>query len=171
MSCLDNGRYTVAAGAVGLIRACLEDSISYAHSRSTFGKPIAHHQLVQQKIAFMQQWYDAGQLLYLRAGWLKNQGRRNTRETSVAKWYATEHSVQAALEAIQVHGAYGYSDEYDVERYLRNGKGATLYEGTSEIHQLMQAGYALGLRDDRPLRCELPAYDPAGWQSESTGER
>ena len=166
MSSLDNGRYTVAAGAVGLIRACLEDSVKYAHSRSTFGKPIAQHQLVQQKIAFMQQWYDAGQMLVLKAGWLKNIGQRNTRETSVAKWFATDHSVQAALEAIQVHGAYGYSDEYDVERYLRNGKGGMLYEGTSEIHQLMQAGYALEFREDRPLRCELPAYDADLWQAD-----
>ncbi len=169
MSCLDNGRYTVASGAVGLIRACLEDSIKYAHSRSTFGKEIAKHQLIQQKIAFMQQWYDAGRLLCLQAGWMKNKGLRNTRETSMAKWYATDHSVQAALEAIQIHGAYGFSDEYDVERYLRNSKGATIYEGTSEIHQLMQAGYALGFRDDRPLRCELPAYDADFWQAEPVG--
>ena len=166
MSSLDNGRYTVAAGAVGLIRACLEDSIRYAQSRSTFGKPISQHQLIQQKIALMQQWYDAGQLLYYRAGWLKNQGKRNTRETGMAKWYATDHSVQAALEAIQLHGSYGYSDEYDVERYLRNGKGGTIYEGTSEIHQLMQAGYAFGFREDHPLRCELPAYDAGYWQAE-----
>lgn len=166
MASLDNGRYTVAAGAVGLIRACLEDSLKYCHERSTFGKEIGKHQLVQQKIAFMQQWYDAAQLLVMRAGWMKNQGLRNTRETSMAKWYATDMSVQAALEAIQIHGAYGFSDEYDVERYLRNGKGAVIYEGTSEIHQLMQAGYALGYRQDRPLRCELPAYDPVVWQSE-----
>ena len=166
MSCIDNGRYTVGAGAVGLIRACLEDSVAYANSRSTFGKPIAQHQLIQQKIALMQQWYDAAQLLVWKAGWLKNIGQRNTRETSVAKWFATDHSVLAALEAIQLHGAYGYSDEYDVERYLRNAKGGTLYEGTSEIHQLMQAGYALGLRQDRPLRCELPAYDAEFWQAE-----
>lgn len=165
MAALDNGRYTVGAGAVGLIRACLEDSIKYAHARETFGKPIAKHQLVQQKIAFMQQWYDASKLLIMKAGWLKNIGQRNTRETSVAKWYATDMSVQAALEAIQIHGAYGFSDEYDVERYLRNGKGAVIYEGTSEIHQLMQAGYALGFREDRPLRCELPAYDPDFWQN------
>lgn len=165
MAALDNGRYTVGAGAVGLIRACLEDSIKYAHSRETFGKPIAKHQLIQQKIAFMQQWYDASKLLIMKAGWLKNIGQRNTRETSVAKWYATDMSVQAALEAIQIHGAYGFSDEYDVERYLRNGKGAVIYEGTSEIHQLMQAGYALGFREDRPLRCELPAYDPEFWQN------
>lgn len=165
MSCLDNGRYTVASGATGLIRACLDASLKYATERHTFGQPIATHQLVQQKVAFMQQWYDNSRLLYLRSGWMKNQGLRNTRETSMAKWYATDHSFQAAHEAIQIHGAYGYSDEYDVERYLRNSRGAILYEGTSEIHQLMQAAYALGTRQDRPLRCELPAYDPDFWQS------
>ncbi len=164
MSALDNGRYTVAAGATGLIRACLEESTAYARQRHTFGKPIAEHQLVKQKLAYMSLWYDTARLLYLRAGWLKNQGIRNTRETSQAKWFATDHSVKAALEAVQVHGAYGYSDEYNVERYLRNSKGAVIYEGTSEIHQLMQADYALGLREDRPLRCELPAYDPDVWQ-------
>ena len=166
MSALDNGRYTVASGATGLIRACLEDSLKYSVERKTGGKPIAEHQLIKQKIAFMQQWYDAASLLCWRAGWLKNQGARNTRETSVAKWYATDHSVQAALEAVQIHGAYGFSDEYPVERYLRNSKGAVIYEGTSEIHQLMQADYAYGNREDRPLRCELPAYDADYWQSE-----
>jgi glutaryl-CoA dehydrogenase (non-decarboxylating) len=167
MSCLDNGRYTVASGATGLIRASLEASIKYAQERETFGKPIAQHQLVQQKLAYMQQWYDCARLLYLRSGWLKNEGIRNTRETSMAKWYATDYSFQAAHEAIQVHGAYGFSDEYDVERYLRNSRGAIIYEGTSEIHQLMQAGYALGEREDKPLRCELPAYDADFWQAES----
>lgn len=166
MSCLDNGRYTVASGATGLIRACLEDSLKYAHERHTFGRPIGQHQLVKQKLAYMQQWYDNSLLLCLRVGWLKNLGRRNTRETSMAKWYATDHSVQAALEAIQIHGAYGFSDEYPVERYLRNSKGAVIYEGTSEIHQLMQADYALGYRQDQALRCELPAYDPEFWQAE-----
>jgi len=163
MSALDNGRFTVASGATGLIRACLEDSIKYAHERQTFGKPIAQHQLVQQKIAHMALWHDTARLLYLRSGWMKNQGIRNTRETSQAKWYATDHSVQAALEAIQIHGAYGFSDEYNVERYLRNSKGGVIYEGTSEIHQLMQADYALGFRADRPLRCELPPYEPQDW--------
>ena len=121
--------------------------------------------LVQQKIAYMQQWYDAAKMLVLKSGWMKNEGQRNTRETSMAKWFATDHSVQAALEAIQIHGAYGFSDEYDVERYLRNAKGGVIYEGTSEIHQLMQADYALGFRTDKPLRCELPAYDPDYWQA------
>jgi glutaryl-CoA dehydrogenase (non-decarboxylating) len=166
MSCLDNGRYTVAAGATGLTRACLEESLKYSKERQTFGRPIAQHQLVKQKIAWMQQWYDCSRLLYLRAGWLKNQGVRNTRETSMAKWYATDMSFQAAHEAIQVHGAYGFSDEYNVERYLRNSRGAIIYEGTSEIHQLMQAGYALGERQDRPIRRELPAYDAEFWQAE-----
>jgi glutaryl-CoA dehydrogenase (non-decarboxylating) len=167
MSCLDNGRYTVGSGATGLIRASLEASVRYAKEREAFGRPIARHQLVQQKIGYMQQWYDAARLLYLRAGWMKNEGLRNTRETSLAKWYATDMSFQAANEALQIHGAYGYSDEYDVERFLRNSRGAIIYEGTSEIHQLMQAGYALGWREDKPLRCELPAYDPVYWQEEA----
>lgn len=165
MSCLDNGRYTVAAGATGLIRACLEASLKYAHDRKAFNREIGQFQLVQQKIAYMVQSYEAARLLYLRAGWLKNQGVRNTRETSLAKWFATDASFEAASEAIQVHGAYGFSDEYDVERYLRNSKGAVIYEGTSEIHQLMQAGYALGYREDADLRRELPAFDPEFWQA------
>jgi len=165
MSCLDNGRYTVAAGATGLIRACLEASASYANSRRAFGREISRFQLIQQKIAIMVKSYDAARLLYLRAGWLKNRGVRNTRETSLAKWFATDASFQAAADAVQIHGAYGYSDEYDVERYLRNAKGGVIYEGTSEIHQLMQAGYALGFRSDVPLRCELPPYDPELWQA------
>jgi glutaryl-CoA dehydrogenase (non-decarboxylating) len=160
MSCLDGGRYTVAAGATGLIRACLEASLRYAGQRQAFGRELGHFQLVQHKIAGMVRSYEMARLLYLQAGWMKNEGRRNTRETSLAKWYATEASFGAASEALQIHGAYGYSDEYDVERYLRNARGAMLYEGTSEIHELMQAGYALGLRRDVPLRCELPAHVP-----------
>jgi glutaryl-CoA dehydrogenase (non-decarboxylating) len=167
MSCLDDGRYTVAAGATGCIRACLEDSVKYAKDRCTFGVPIGQHELIKQKIAYMQQWYDAAKLLVMRAGWLKNQGTRNTRETAVAKWFATEMSVKAALEAVQLCGAYGFSDEYDVERYLRNAKGAVIYEGSSEIQQLIQADYALGYREDKPLRCELPGYEPDYWQSEA----
>ena len=166
MSALDNGRYTVGSGATGLIRASLEASVKYANERKAFGKEIGKHQLIQQKIAYMVQRYEAARLLYLRAGWMKNRGLRNTRETSLAKWYATDASFEAANDAIQIHGAYGYSDEYDVERYLRNSRGAIIYEGTSEIHQLMQAGYALGYREDGALRCELPAYDPQVWQEE-----
>jgi len=165
MSCLDNGRYTVAAGATGLIRASMEASLKYANDRRAFGREIGKFQLVQQKIAHMVKSYEAAKLLYLRAGWMKNRGVRNTQETSLAKWFATDESFEAASEAIQIHGAYGYSDEYEVERYLRNSKGAIIYEGTSEIHQLMQAGYALGYRDDPPLRCELPGYDADAWHN------
>jgi alkylation response protein AidB-like acyl-CoA dehydrogenase len=168
MTCLDNGRYTVGAGATGLIRACLEDSVKYAHERETFGRSIGKHQLVKQKLAYMRLWYDQARLMMLNVGWLKNQGLRNTKETSQFKWFATDQSVAAALEAVQIHGAYGFSDEYPVERYLRNSKGAVIYEGTSEIHQVMQADYELGYREDRPLRREAPAYDPNFWQSEGT---
>jgi glutaryl-CoA dehydrogenase (non-decarboxylating) len=166
MSCLDNGRYTVGFGATGLIRACLEASVKYANERYTFGVPIGQHELVQQMIAGMVQKYDAAHLLCLRAGWLKNQGIRNTRETALAKWFATQASFEAADDAVEIHGAYGYSDEYDVERYLRNAKGAVIYEGSKEIQQLVQAQYALGYRSDKPLRCELPAYDAEEWQRE-----
>lgn len=163
MSALDNGRYTVAAGATGLIRASLDAGVLYAKERKAFNREIGRFQLIQQKIAYMVQSYEVARLLYLRAGWMKNRGLRNTRETSLAKWYATDASFEAASQAIQVHGAYGYSDEYDVERYLRNARGAVIYEGTSEVHQLMQAGYALNYRQDSPLRCELPAYDEEFW--------
>jgi glutaryl-CoA dehydrogenase (non-decarboxylating) len=166
MSCLDNGRFTVASGATGLIHACLEASVKYAHERHTFGKEIGQHQLIQEMIAKMARDYEMARLLCLRAGWMKNEGRRNTRETSLAKWFATEASFAAASDAVQLHGAYGYSDEYDVERYLRNAKGACIYEGSSQIHTLLQAGYALSYREDRPLRCELPAYDAETWQEE-----
>jgi glutaryl-CoA dehydrogenase (non-decarboxylating) len=167
MSCLDNGRYTVGAGATGLTRACLEASVKYAHERETFGVPIGQHQLIKQKLAYMRLWYDTSSVMMNRVGWMKNQGIRNTRETGQFKWYATDMSVQAALEAVQVHGAYGFSDEYPVERYLRNSKGAVIYEGTSEIHQIMQADYEMGFREDKPLRCELPAYDESYFTSEN----
>ena len=164
MTGFDHGRYTVASGATGIIRAALEASVKYAKTRATFGKPIAEHQLVQEKIAKMSQDYEIAHLLYLKAGWMQNMGLRNTLETSYAKKFATEASFNAANEALQIHGAYGFSDEFDVERYLRNSKGAVIYEGSSEIQTLIQAGYALGERTDKPLRCELPAYDESFWQ-------
>jgi len=166
MTCLDNARYTVAAGAIGIMKSCLEESVKYAKERKTFGRPIAEYQLVQQMLAQMQQRIDAGQLLVWKAGWLKNQGIRNTRETSMAKWYCTEAAFASASDAVQIHGAYGYSDEYNVERHLRNSKSAVIYEGTSQIHQLMQAAYLLDERQDKPLRCDMPAYDPEYWQTE-----
>jgi glutaryl-CoA dehydrogenase (non-decarboxylating) len=158
MFALDQGRYTVAAGATGLIRACRDASVKYALERKTFGVEIGQHQLVKELIAQMESDYQASRLLWMRAGWLKNNGRRNTRETGLAKWFATVASERAAGDAVQIHGANGYSDEYPVGRYYRNCKGAVIYEGTREIHKLMQADYLLGYRSDRPTRCELPAY-------------
>jgi len=158
MSAIDQGRYTVAAGNVGLAQACLDASLKYAHERETFGEEIGRHQLVKQMLAKMVAGIEAGRLLVWRAGFLKNHGVRNTRETSLAKWHATDHAVASALDAIQIHGANGYSNEFPVERYLRNSKAAVIYEGTSQLHTLIQADYALGYREDRPLRCEpLPA--------------
>jgi len=166
MSAFDNGRYTVAAGATGIVKASLEASVRYAREREAFGTPIAQHQLIQAKIARMALDYEMARLLYLQAGWCKNGGIRNTRQTGAAKWHATDASFDAANEAIQIHGAYGFSDEYDVERYLRNSKGAVIYEGSNEIQRLIQASYALGFRKDRPLRKELPPYDEKIWQEE-----
>jgi len=163
MSAFDSGRYTVAAGATGLIRAALNSSTNYADQRRAFGEKISDLQLIQAKIARMALDYQASRLLYLKAGWMKNQGIRNTRETSAAKWYATEASFQAASEAVQIHGAYGFSDEYPVERYLRNAKGALIYEGSSEIQVLIQADYALDRRHDKKLRKESPPYDQESW--------
>ena len=158
MFALDQGRYTVAAGATGLIRACRDASAKYALERRTFGQRIGEHQLVKEMIARMEADYQVARLLWMRSGWLKNEGQRNTRETSLAKWYATVASETAAGNAVQVHGANGYSDEYPVGRYYRNCKGAVIYEGTREIHTVMQADYVLGFRQDKPLRCELPRY-------------
>ena len=158
MSALDNGRYTVASGAVGLIVACLEASVTYAKGRETFGQPIGKHQLVQQKIANMVAGRDIGRLLSYQVGWLKNQGQRCTREVSLAKWTNCQNAFRAADDAIQIHGAHGYSDEYPVERYFRNARGTLIYEGTQEIHQLIQADYALGYRVDKPVTNPLPPY-------------
>ena len=156
MFALDQGRYTVAAGATGLIRACRDASAKYALERKTFGQRIAEHQLVKEMLAQMESDYQASRLLWLRAGYLKNTGRRNTRETGLAKWFSTVASERAAGDAVQIHGANGYSDEYPVGRFYRNCKGAVIYEGTREIHKLMQADYVLGFRQDKATRCELP---------------
>jgi glutaryl-CoA dehydrogenase (non-decarboxylating) len=158
MFALDQGRFTVAAGATGLIRACRDASVTYAKQRQTFGVEIGQHQLVKEMIAQMESDYQASRLLWLRAGFLKNKGRRNTRETGLAKWFSTVASERAAGDCVQIHGANGYSDEYPAGRFYRNCKGAVIYEGTREIHKIMQADYLLGYRTDRPTRCELPAY-------------
>jgi glutaryl-CoA dehydrogenase (non-decarboxylating) len=158
MFALEQGRYTVAAGATGIIRASRDASISYANERETFGTKIANHQLVKQKIAEMEADYQMAHLLWLRAGWLKNEGLPNARATSLAKWQATVRSEKAASMAIEVHGANGYSNDYPVERYLRNCKAAIIYEGTRDIHTLMQADWALGLKTEKPARVRLPPF-------------
>ena len=158
MFALDQGRYSVAAGATGLIRACRDASAAYALDRKAFGVEIAQHQLVKEMIARMEADYQTSRLLWMRCGWLKNEGRRCSRETSLAKWVSTTASERAAGDAVQVHGANGYSDDYPVGRYYRNCKGAVIYEGTREIHALMQADYVLGYRTDRPTRCALPPW-------------
>ncbi|MBI2996584.1 MAG: acyl-CoA dehydrogenase family protein [Candidatus Melainabacteria bacterium] len=158
MSALDNGRYTVAAGALGIIEACLETSVKYAHERETFGKEIGKHELVQQMIAKMVSARDIGRLLIYNSGYLKNQGKRNTRETSLAKWINCNNAFESANDAMQILGAYGYSNEFDIERHFRNSRGALIYEGTREIHTILQAEYALGYRVDKSLEKNLPSW-------------
>src|SRR5436190_1741333 len=159
MSAIDQARYTAAAGSVGLAQACLDGSLKYAHERKAFGDEIGRHQLMKQMLAKMYAGIEAGRLLVFKAGLKKNAGERNTRETSLAKWFCTDHAVQSALDAVQIHGAYGYSNEYPVERYLRNSKGSVIYEGTSQIHTLIQADYLLGYRRDHPLRMPQPPFE------------
>ncbi len=159
MFCLDQGRYTVAAGSCGLIKACRDACKGYMFDRQTFGKPIAEHQLVKQMLANMEAGYESSTLLWLKAGWKKNRGERNTRETSMAKWVACREAEAAAANAVQVFGAYGFSDEYPVERFYRNCKGASIYEGTREVHTLMQADYVLGFRADKELERDLPVVE------------
>ncbi len=162
MFCLEQGRYTVASGSTGLIKACLDASVEYSLVRSAFDVPIAGHQLVKEMIAGMAAGYEYSRLLWLKAGWMRNAGIRATRETSLAKWIACREAEKASTDAVQVHGAYGFSDEYPVERYYRNCKGASIYEGTREIHKLMQADYALGYRKDKPRRIDLPPWPYSG---------
>jgi alkylation response protein AidB-like acyl-CoA dehydrogenase len=137
MSALDSGRYSVAAGCVGICQGCVEESVSYAKEREQFGRPIASFQLVQAMIADMVLKTDASRLLVWRAGWLKDKGQPNTTETSIAKLHATEAAVECANLAIQVHGGAGYVDDHPVERYFRDVRVTTLYEGTSQIQKLI----------------------------------
>ena len=146
MSALDSGRYSVAAGCVGIIQASIEASTKYAHERRQFGRPIGTFQLVQEKIARMAVDCEAARLLVFKAGHQKNKGVRSTLETSMAKYFATEAALRAADEAVQIHGGYGYSDEYPVERYLRDARVATIYEGTSEIQKLIIGSYITGMK-------------------------
>ncbi len=146
MSALDGGRYSVASGCLGIAQGSLEASLDYAKERHTFGKPIAAHQLVQDMIARMVVDIDASRLLVYRAGELKNAGEPNTKETSIAKYFASEAALRCANDAIQIHGGMGYSNEFPVERYMRDARVGTIYEGTSQIQKLIIAGYETGIR-------------------------
>jgi butyryl-CoA dehydrogenase len=137
MSALDSGRYSVAAGCVGICQGSLDASVAYAKEREQFGRPIASFQLVQAMIADMRVQTDAARMLVYRAGFLKDQGRPSTTETSIAKLYATEAAQNCAHLAIQVHGGSGYVDDHPVERYYRDVRVTTLYEGTSQIQKLI----------------------------------
>ena len=145
MSALDSGRYSVAAGCVGICQGCVNASVAYAKERQQFGRPIAAFQLVQEMIADMTVDTEAARALVWRAGWLKDSGKPSTTETSVAKLFATEAAVRNANLAIQVHGGSGYVDDYPVERYLRDARVTTLYEGTSQIQKLIIGRAATGV--------------------------
>ena len=145
MSALDSGRYSVAAGCVGICQGCVDASVEYSTNRRQFERPIASFQLVQQMIADMVVDTEAARALVWRAGWLKDTGKPNTTETSVAKLFATEAAVRSANTAIQVHGGSGYVDDYPVERYLRDARVTTLYEGTSQIQKLIIGRAATGI--------------------------
>jgi alkylation response protein AidB-like acyl-CoA dehydrogenase len=145
MSALDSGRFSVAAGCVGICQGCVEESVAYARERHQFGRPIASFQLVAAMIAEMVVKTDAARLLTWRAGLLKDRGRPSTTETSIAKLFASESAVACADAAIQVHGGAGYVDDHPVERYFRDVRVTTLYEGTSEIQKLIIARAATGI--------------------------
>ncbi|HEX5608497.1 MAG TPA: acyl-CoA dehydrogenase family protein [Solirubrobacterales bacterium] len=151
MSALEKGRYSVAAGCVGIMEGCVEASVAYSTERKQFGVPLARFQLVQEMIAEMILKRDASRMLVYRAGVLKDEGKPNLMETSVAKLYATESAVECANLAIQVHGGSGYVDDYPVERYLRDARVTTLYEGTSQIQKLIIGRAATGVNAMLPF--------------------
>ncbi len=137
MSALDTGRMSLAAGSVGIAQGALDASIKYSTEREQFARPIARFQLVQELIADMAVEIDAARLLTWRVATLADRGEKHTLESSVAKYYASEVAVRASNAAVQVHGGYGYIDEYPVGKYLRDARVATLYEGTSQIQKLI----------------------------------
>jgi len=145
MSALDSGRYSVSCGCVGVMQGCIDASVSYAKEREQFGKPIASFQLVQAMIADMVVDMEAARGLAWRAGVLKDQGKPSTTETSIAKLFATEAAVRTANTAIQLHGGSGYVDDHPVERYFRDVRVTTLYEGTSQIQKLIIGRAATGI--------------------------
>ncbi len=145
LSALNRGRMSVAAGCVGIARGALEASLRYARERRQFGKVIAGHQLVQEHLAQMAVDVEAARLLTLLVADMFDRGREVTIESSIAKYHASEAAVRAANAAIQVHGGYGFVDEYPVAKYLRDARVMTLYEGTSEIQKLIIGRYLTGV--------------------------
>jgi butyryl-CoA dehydrogenase len=143
MKTLDGGRIGIAAQAVGIGRAALEDSLKYATERFTFGKALASYQAIQWKLADMAVELDAARLLTLQAAALKDAGLPCTQQSAMAKLFASEASMKAAIEAVQIHGGYGYTKEFKVERYFRDAKITEIYEGTSEIQRLVIAGHLM----------------------------
>lgn len=144
MSALDHGRLGVAAGALGVAQACLEACVAFARSRRQFGQRIGDFEMIQATIADMAADVDAARLLVYRAAWLKDRGEPTTRATSIAKLFAVEAAVRAANEAVLLHGGRGYSNEYPVERHLRDIKGLQIYEGTSHIQRIVIARDLIG---------------------------
>jgi butyryl-CoA dehydrogenase len=143
MSTLDGGRIGIAAQALGIARAALEESLEYAKERKAFGEPIANKQAIQFKIADMAMELDAARLLTLRAAYLKDRGVRHSQQSAMAKLMASEVATRVSHQNIQVHGGYGYSTEYDAERHYRDARITEIYEGTSEIQRIVIAAHAL----------------------------
>jgi butyryl-CoA dehydrogenase len=139
MGALDHGRLGVAAGAVGVGQACLDAAVAFARTRQAFGQRIGDFEMIQAALADMAAEVDAARLLVYRAAWLKDKGQPTTRETSIAKLYATEAALRAADQAVLIHGGRGYSNEYPVERHWRDIKGLQIYEGTSHIQRIVIA--------------------------------
>jgi alkylation response protein AidB-like acyl-CoA dehydrogenase len=139
LNILDGGRISIAAMALGIGRGAYEEALKYAQQREQFGQPIANFQAIQWKLADMATELDAARLLILRAAWMKDQGRRVTKESAMAKLYASEAATRACNQALQIHGGYGYMKDYPVERYLRDAKICEIGEGTSEIQRLIIA--------------------------------
>ena len=146
MKTLDGGRIGIAAQAVGIGRAALEESLKYATDRRAFGAPIASFQAIQWKLADMAVEVDAARMLTLQAAALKDAGKVHTKESAMAKLFAAETAMKAATEAVQIHGGYGYTKEFKVERFFRDAKITEIYEGTSEIQRLVIAGQVIGER-------------------------
>jgi hypothetical protein len=139
MQVLDGGRISIAALAVGIAQGAFESAVRYSKERVQFGRPIAEFQAIQFKLADMAMQIEAARLLMYRAAFLKDQGKKVTKEASMAKLYASEMSVKVCEEAIQIHGGYGYTKDYPPEKYWRDSKLCTIGEGTSEIQRMVIA--------------------------------